>query len=470
MSPVGIVPVVICGGAGTRLWPASRESLPKQFIPLLGELSMFQATLQRVRGPAFAPPLIVTHTDFRFLVESQMKALGVEGTIVLEPARRDSGPAIAAAAVMVERTSPGALALVLPSDHLVTDVPAFVAAVERATPAATAGRIVTFGMLPDRPHTGYGYIKPAGEIAPGVKAVDRFVEKPDAPTAARYIAEGHLWNGGIFLFRAADFLAELDRFEPDMVRAASLSAEQAAHDLGFVRLDAEAFAGAPKKSIDYAVMERTDKAAVVPAAFGWSDVGSWSSVWDVSSKDAEGNSARGEVEFLDSRNCLARTEGPLTVVLGLEDVVVLVEDDAVLVARKDRTEDVKRAVEKLKARGHASVTTSRKAYRPWGYYQVLDLGERFQVKRIVVEPGGKLSLQSHLHRAEHWVVVRGTALVTRDGTETMLRENESVFIPLGTVHRLANPGRIPLELIEVQSGAYLGEDDIVRYEDVYNRG
>jgi mannose-1-phosphate guanylyltransferase/mannose-6-phosphate isomerase len=464
-----IVPVIICGGAGSRLWPASREAFPKQFIALIGEESMFQKTLARVKGPMFAPPVIVTHADFRFLVASQMLQMGMQGDMLLEPARRDSGPAIAAAAAFVQSRHPGATMVVLPSDHIVMETGAFEAAVKAGAAAAGDGRIVTFGMIPDHPATGYGYIQPGVPTHEGVRAVERFVEKPDAGTAARYIAEDYLWNSGMFLFRADSFLTELASFEPAIVEAAQDAVAKAEEDIGFVRLDATAFEAAPKKSIDYALMEKTRLAAVVPASFGWSDVGNWSSVWEASPHDARGNATAGAVELFDSSNCYVQSKGPLTVLIGMEDAVVIVEDDAVMVTRRDKAEAVKGAFEKLKAVAHPSVISSRRVYRPWGYYQTLDLGTRFQVKRILVDPGQKLSLQSHHHRAEHWVVVQGTALVTRDKDEVMLRENESIYLPLGCVHRLVNPGRIPLEIIEVQSGSYLGEDDIVRYEDIYAR-
>jgi mannose-1-phosphate guanylyltransferase/mannose-6-phosphate isomerase len=470
LTPTGlIVPVIICGGAGSRLWPASRESFPKQFIALLGEQSMFQKTLARVTGPLFAPPLVVTHEDFRFLVAGQMLQMGLEGHILLEPARRDSGPAIAAAAAFVEAHEPGASMMVLPSDHLVMNDAAFAAAVSQGSVAAKDGRIVTFGMIPDHPATGYGYIEAGPDSHPGVKAVKRFVEKPDAETAACYIKDGHLWNSGMFLFRSDAFLAELAGFEPAIVQAASAAVAGAKEGLGFSRLDAKAFTGAPKKSIDYALMEKTTLASVVPAAFGWSDVGNWSSVWEASGQDDRGNASHGTVELVDSRNSYAQTTGPMTVLVGMENVVVVVEDDAVLVAQRGKAEAVKSAFEALKARHHPSVVSSRRVYRPWGYYQTLDLGKRFQVKRILVDPGQKLSLQSHRHRAEHWVVVQGTAEVTRDAEIVLLRENESIYLPLGCVHRLVNPGKIPLEIIEVQSGSYLGEDDIIRYEDIYAR-
>ena len=467
-KPSTIVPVIICGGAGSRLWPASRESFPKQFIALLGEESMFQRTLARVKGEAFAKPVIVTHSDFRFLVASQMMQVGREGEVLLEPSRRNSGPAIAAAAAFVAAQNPSATLLVLASDHLILEEAAFQRAVTAASEAAGEGRIVTFGIVPDEPATGYGYIQP-GEAASAVKPVVRFVEKPDADTATRYIADGYLWNSGMFMLRADAFLDELAKFEPEMVEAAKAANAAAKDDLGFHRLDEAAFERAPKQSIDYALMERTALASVLPASFGWSDVGNWNSVWSASQKDAAGNVSGDKVELLDSRNCYVQTAEQLTVLVGMEDAIVIVEDDAVMVADRNRAEDVKKAFEKLKASNAPSVVSSRRVYRPWGYYQTLDLGARFQVKRILVDPGHKLSLQSHHHRAEHWVVVHGTALVTRDKEEIMLRENESIYLPLGCVHRLVNPGKIPLELIEVQSGTYLGEDDIVRYEDVYKR-
>lgn len=463
-----IVPVILCGGAGSRLWPASREAFPKQFIALLGEESMFQQTLGRIRDPLFGAPVIVTHDDFRFLVLSQMKQVQMAGEILLEPARRDSGPAIAAAVSFVQKRDPQALVLVLASDHLIGDLGAFRAAVGKAATAAAQGRLVTFGIVPDKPATGYGYIRPEAGTD-GARKVLSFVEKPDAATAARYLDEGYLWNSGMFLFRADSFMAELASHEPEMASAAMAAVAQAQEDIGFHRLDAERFAAAPRKSIDYAVMERTELASVVPASFGWSDVGSWSSVWEASARDGAGNAGGENVEFVDSRDCYVQSSGPLTVLVGIEDAVVIVENDAVMVTKRDRAEEVKGAFERLKAAGHPAVVSSRRVYRPWGYYQTLDLGPRFQVKRILVDPGQKLSLQSHHHRAEHWVVVKGTAMVTRDAEEILLRENESIYLPLGCVHRLVNLGKIPLEIIEVQSGSYLGEDDIVRYEDIYRR-
>jgi mannose-1-phosphate guanylyltransferase/mannose-6-phosphate isomerase len=463
-----IVPIVLCGGAGSRLWPASREAFPKQFISLLGEESLFQQTLGRIRHPLFRAPVIVTHDDFRFLVLSQMKQVGMTGEILLEPARRDSGPAIAAAVSFVQKRDPHALLLVLASDHLIGDLTAFRATVETAAAAATQGRIVTFGIVPDKPATGYGYIRPEPG-SEGARKVVSFVEKPDAATAARYLDEGYLWNSGMFVFRADSFMTALAKHEPAMASAAIAAVAEAREDIGFHRLDAERFGAAPRKSIDYALMERTELASVVPASFGWSDVGSWSSVWEASAQDETGNAGGENVEFVDSHNCYVQSSGPLTVLVGIEDAVVIVENDAVMVTKRDRAEEVKGAFERLKAEGHPAVVSSRRVYRPWGYYQTLDLGVRFQVKRIVVDPGQKLSLQSHHHRAEHWVVVRGIAEVTRDDETILVHENESIYLPIGCVHRMANPGKILLEIIEVQSGSYLGEDDIVRYEDIYRR-
>jgi mannose-1-phosphate guanylyltransferase/mannose-6-phosphate isomerase len=464
-----IVPIILCGGAGARLWPASREALPKQFISLFGQESTFQQTLTRIRDPLFAEPVIVIHDDFRFLVATQMKQMGVGGgEILLEPSRRDSGPAIAAAVAFVQKRQPDALVVVLASDHLIGDIEGFRSAMAGAAPAAAQGRLVTFGIIPDKPATGYGYILPEhGDTL--VRPVKSFVEKPDSATATKYLSEGYLWNSGMFAFRADAFMAELALHEPIMVEAATAAVEHAAEDLGFHRLDAAHFAAAPSKSIDYALMEKTTLASVLTTSFDWSDVGNWASVWEASEKDGSGNLGRANVELFDSRNCYVQSSGPLTVLVGMDDAVVIVENDAVMVAKRDRAEQVKGAFAHLKAAGHAAVVSSRRVHRPWGYYQTLDLGDRFQVKRILVDPGQKLSLQSHHHRAEHWVVVRGTALVTRDKDEVLLRENESIYLPLGCVHRLVNPGKVPLEIIEVQSGSYLGEDDIVRYEDIYSR-
>lgn len=465
-----IVPVVLCGGSGSRLWPASRDSYPKQFLAFTGDDSLFQDTLKRVTGPDFDAPVIVTGSDYRFLVAEQMRAAKVKGDIVLEPFRRDSCAAIAAAARLALARDPHALVLVLAADHAMPDVAGFLEHVRLGRAAAAAGRIVTFGIRPTRPATGYGYIRPGEPLAEeGVAAIAAFVEKPDEETAGRYVAEGYLWNSGNFLFQASVFLDELDRLAPDIGRPVAEAVAGASRDLDFLRLDAEAFAGATPKSVDYAVMEKTALAAVVPSAFAWSDVGAWNAIWDMSHKDADGNGAKGDAAFLDSENCYVHSPGRLTTVVGLKDVVVVTTRDAVLVVDRAQAEKVKGLVARLTAAGRKEATEHVKVYRPWGSYESIDTGGRHQVKRITVNPGSKLSLQSHFHRAEHWVVVSGTARITVDDKVTVCSENQSVYIPLGATHRLENPGRIPLDLIEVQVGSYLGEDDIVRYEDVYNR-
>ena len=468
-----IIPVIMCGGAGTRLWPVSRESMPKQFVSLVGPTSTFQQVLTRISDPGlFLRPIIITNAESRFIVAEQLREQGVEADIVLEPMRRDSGPAVAVAAVLAEERDPEALVLMLAADHVVRKPDEFRQACRCAAGAAIAGRIVTFGIVPTYPATNYGYIRP-GERLDGshAHAVEAFVEKPDAATAATYVANHYLWNSGNFLFHAATMLAEIARFEPAMAEAARASVDGLTRDLDFLRLAAEPFARAPRKSIDYAVMERTKLAAVVPADIGWSDVGSWSAVWDILDHDAAGNATEGPVVMLDSRNSLVRSEkSVLTTVIGLDDVVVVSTADAVLVSSRSEAEQVKTLVEQLKAQNHRAAVEHRRIYRPWGYYQDIDIAPRYRVKRIVVKPGSKLSLQKHFHRSEHWVVVKGTAEVTLGTDERSVHENESIYIPIGSVHRLANPGKIRLELIEVQVGSYLGEDDIVRLEDVYGRG
>ena len=465
-----IVPVVLCGGSGSRLWPASRESFPKQFLALTGERSLFQDTLKRVVGPGFAVPIVVTGADYRFVVAEQMRSVGVVGDIVLEPMRRDSCAAIAAAARLAAARDSQALVLVLAADHAMPDVDGFLAHVRRGAAAAQAGRIVTFGIVPSRPATGYGYIRPGEALAqPGVNAIAAFVEKPDEATAERYVAEGYLWNSGNFLFRAAVFLDELDRLAPEIGRPVAEAVAGAARDLDFLRLAPEAFAAAVPKSVDYAVMEKTGLAAVVPSDFAWSDVGAWGAIWDLAEKDGFGNAAQGDAAFLDAANCYVHSPERLTAVVGVDDLVVVTTRDAVLVVGREQAEKVKGLVALLGANGRREATDNLKVFRPWGSYDSIDAGPRHQVKRITVDPGRQLSLQSHFHRAEHWVVVSGTARITVDDQVTIASENESVYIPVGAVHRLENPGKIPLELIEVQSGSYLGEDDIVRYEDAYNR-
>jgi len=467
-----ILPVILSGGTGTRLWPLSREAYPKQFWPLVGQRSMLQETVARAAGPGFLPPVVVCNEAHRFLVAEQLRAGGIGGaTILLEPEGRNSAPAIAAAALLAHEDSPATLLWIMAADAAIADTPALHAALGQAAAAARGGLIATFGMTPTAAETGYGYIE-AGEPLPGLAArrVARFVEKPDAATAARFLAEGrHLWNSGMFVATAGTLVAELERHAPELLAAVRAAVAAATRDLTFVRLDAEAFRAAPSISIDYAVMEKTDHAAVVPASLGWSDLGSWASLYDASPRDSAGNALVGPVEALDSRGCYLRSEGILTAAIGLTDICLVVTDDAVLAVHRDRAQEVKAIVERLKRQGRKEATEHRRVYRPWGHYEGLILGDRFQVKKIHVRPGQKLSLQKHFHRAEHWVVVHGTALVRRDAEELLLRENESVYLPLGCVHRLENPGKIPLTLIEVQAGSYLGEDDIVRFEDTYGR-
>jgi mannose-1-phosphate guanylyltransferase/mannose-6-phosphate isomerase len=467
-----IRPVILSGGAGTRLWPASRDSLPKQFLKLLADRSTLQETLLRVSdGKIFCRPVIVANHAYRFLVREQLQEIGMDADIILEPARRDSGPAIAAAAQWVAKSAQDALMLVLAADHVVTKPKQFVAACKKARAAAKKESIVTFGIKPDHAATGYGYIKPGKAIAGSgdARAVDAFVEKPDAKTAAKYLKKNYLWNSGNFMFRADVMLAEYAKHDAPTVAAAGTAIANAGMDLGFVLLEEAAFNRTTRKSIDYAVMEKTKRAAVIPADYGWSDFGGWSAAWSLSKKDKHGNAARGPVAVVDARNNYISSDGTLTALVGAENLVVVVTDDAVLVADRARAEDLKKLVEKLRAEKREEADTHAKVHRPWGNYRSLDRGERYQVKRIVVNPGGRLSLQKHAHRAEHWVVVRGTALVTIGEETKTLNENESVYVPLGAVHRLENPGTTPLELIEVQSGNYLGEDDIVRLEDVYRR-
>jgi mannose-1-phosphate guanylyltransferase / mannose-6-phosphate isomerase len=472
MGGLVLTPVIMCGGAGTRLWPVSRESMPKQFVSLVSDQSTFQQVVGRVTGnETFGRPIIITNSDFRFIVAEQLRECGVEADIVLEPMRRDSALAVAVAAALAAGRDPNAIVLILAADHVLQDSAPFIKACSEAAEVAVEGRIVTFGINATAPATNYGYIRPGSTLNGGTaRAVEAFVEKPDVQTAGRYVAEHYLWNSGNFAFRSDIMLAEISRFEPEIAAAAQSAVDGLTRDLDFLRLPIEPFRRAPKKSIDYAIMERTSRAAVVPIDCGWSDVGSWSAVWDVLNHDADGNASTGPVVFHNSRNSLARSdEMILTAVVGVEDVVVVATQDAVLVTSRDKAEQVKGLVEQLKAQNRQQAVRHLRIYRPWGYYQGVDIGARYQVKRIVVKPNAKLSLQKHFHRAEHWVVVRGTAEVTV-GTQThVVHENESTYIPIGSVHRLANPGKIPLELVEVQVGSYLGEDDIVRLNDEYGR-
>jgi mannose-1-phosphate guanylyltransferase/mannose-6-phosphate isomerase len=469
-----VQPVLLSGGSGTRLWPLSREAYPKQFLPLAGEDTMLQATWRRVAPLSAAAPLVVANEDHRFLVAEQLRVIGAPAArIVLEPVGRNTAPAIAAAALVAMADGSDPLLLVLPSDHVVRDADAFRAAVAEASPAAEAGALVTFGIVPQAPEIGFGYIQ--SEAGEGVRRVLRFVEKPDAATAQAYLDDGgYFWNSGMFLFRASRYLEELGRHRPDILSAVRAACAHLDHDAlsqggEFLRLDRDAFAASPSESIDYAVMEKTDAAMVLPVDIGWNDVGSWSALWEVSEQDGDGNAHHGDVIAIDSRNSYAYARR-LVALVGVDDLVVVETDDAVLVAAKDKVQEVKQVVAQLKAGQRSQAALHREVHRPWGSYDSVDAGDGFQVKRIKVKPGAALSLQSHARRAEHWIVVRGTARVTRNNDVFELFANQSTYIPIGAKHRLENPGAEMLELIEVQSGDYLGEDDIVRYEDVYGRG
>lgn len=468
-----LIPLILSGGSGTRLWPVSRRNLPKQFLALAGKGTLFQQTLARTQQlPHVAAPIVVASEDHRFLAAEQLLEAGVEGaTIVLEPLARNTAPAIALGALQALERDADALLLVLPADHLIGDTAAFVDAVKQATPLATQGWLVTFGVRPDRAETGFGYIRRAEAIDDHGYRVEQFVEKPDLATAEAYLADGgYDWNSGMFLFKASRYLEELHAHAPAMLAAVRDAHAKASVDLDFVRIDHDAFAQAADKSIDYAVMEKTQRAAVIPVSCAWSDIGSWSALWLTGDKDAQGNLCEGDTMAVDTHNSLLRShDRHLIATVGVDDLIVVTTPDATLVAHRDAAQDVKKIVEQLKAAGRSEHSLHRVVHRPWGSYDSLESGERFQVKRIVVKPGASLSLQKHHHRAEHWIVVSGTAEVTCDDKVFLLGENQSTYIPLGSVHRLRNPGKVPLELIEVQSGSYLGEDDIVRLDDVYGR-
>ncbi len=468
-----IHPVIMSGGAGSRLWPLSRRLFPKQLLPLAGARSMIQETAERFAGAGFAAPIIICNQEHRFLIAEQLREAGIKGAqIVLEPVGRNTAPAAGVAALIAGKSDPDAIVLLVPSDHVIRNVPAFRKAVDAAVPAARAGALVTFGVKPNAPETGYGYIAlgDALEGAPGCHRVAKFVEKPDRATAETYLASGkYFWNSGMFLFKAATLLSEMKRLEPKMLSACSDAVAKGRADMDFLRLDEASFVQSPSQSIDYAIMEHTAHAAVVPVDMDWSDVGSWQSLWEISEKTKDGNSVKGDVVVERAKNSYLRSEGPLLAAVGVEDLVVVATPDAVLVADRHATQDVKRIVDELERQGRTHHVEHRRVFRPWGSYESIDNGERFQVKRIVVNPGAKLSLQMHHHRAEHWVVVSGTARVVCGEREFLLQENESTYIPLGTRHRLENPGKVPLHLIEIQSGTYLAEDDIVRFEDTYGR-
>ena len=473
-----IHPLLLCGGSGTRLWPLSRKSYPKQFTKLTGEESLFQASARRLSGPGFAAPSVITGADYRFIVNEQLAAIeSAAAATLIEPAGRNTAPAILAGALELQARVPGAMMLVAPSDHVIPDAAAFRAAVQAAIPAAEAGQLVTFGIRPDRAETGYGWLSLDAPLDTECAAVPQklkaFVEKPDAPTAEQMLASGSfLWNAGIFLFSTEAIIAAFARFHPEMLAHVQEAVETAQKDLGFLRLAAEPWGKCADISIDYAIMEKADALAVVPYGGVWSDLGGWDAVWRDSDAEASGTVTTGPATAIDCRNSLLRAEDSQQVLvgIGLEDVIVVAMPDAVLVAHKDRAQDVKKAVAALKAQGAVQAETLPRDYRPWGWYESLVVGDRFQVKRIHVHPGAALSLQSHHHRSEHWIVVEGTARVTVDDTVQLVTENQSVYIPLGAVHRMENPGKVPMVLIEVQTGIYLGEDDIIRYEDVYARG
>ena len=470
-----IHPVILSGGAGTRLWPLSRELFPKQLLPLAGERSLIQDTALRVGGRDFAAPLVVCNVEHRFAIAEQLRQSGIEGAaLLLEPVARNTAAAVAAAAAYLAASGAGEhdCLLVLPSDHVILDGAAFLDAVAKAATAAQYGHLVTFGITPTGPETGYGYIRQgdALDAAPGAHAVARFVEKPDLATAQAYLRDGGWsWNSGMFLFPLGALRTELATHAPGVVAAADEAVARATRDLDFVRLDRDAFAAAPSISVDYAVMEKTSHAAVVPAALGWSDVGSWSALWEIGRRDGDGNVAQGDVIAERTRNSYLRSEHRLLATVGVEDMIVVALKDAVLVAARDEAQHVKAIVDRLRKAGRSEASAHPRVYRPWGSYETIDLGPRFQVKRIIVNPGQRISLQKHARRAEHWVCVQGVARVTRGEDILTLRENMSTYIPVGCIHRLENPGAEPAHIIEVQSGDYLGEDDIVRIEDSYGR-
>lgn len=467
-----MIPVILSGGNGSRLWPLSRQLNPKQFLPIADDsLSMLQATIRRLDGLQVSPPCLICNEEHRFLAAEQLRTLGIDNaSILLEPVGRNTAPAVALAAIQALEKEHDPVLLVLAADHLIKDVDAFHRAIETALPFAQAGKLVTFGIVPTHAETGYGYLQKGASTGEGGYAVQSFVEKPDSETAERYLASGeHFWNSGMFMFRASRYLEELQRWQPEMLDACRRASAQSEQDMHFVRIGKEAFAACPEDSIDYAVMEKTEDAVMVPLDAGWSDIGSWSALWDVSDKDAQGNVHKGDVLSHDSHNNYVHADYRLVTTVGVENLIIVETKDTIMVAHKDKAQEVKRIVEQLKREERCEHLNNREVYRPWGMYDSIDQGQRYQVKRITVKPGAKLSVQMHHHRAEHWIVVSGTAQVTNGDETYMVTENQSTFIPIGQIHALENPGMIPLELIEVQSGTYLGEDDIVRFSDNYGR-
>ncbi|MBM5574158.1 mannose-1-phosphate guanylyltransferase/mannose-6-phosphate isomerase [Deefgea sp. CFH1-16] len=472
---MSLIPVILCGGSGTRLWPMSRGGYPKQYLPLVGEHSLVQQAALRLKGfPGALAPIFISNTDQRFLLAEQMNSIAVKPqNIVLEPVGRNTAPAVAVAAILAQRVNPDALILVLPSDHVIPNQALFHQLVQQASEIAANGKLVTFGIKPESAHTGYGYIRRGAALMAGGTCfeVDRFVEKPDLKRAQEFVDDGnYYWNSGMFLFKASTYLAELGQFSLEILKQAELAISNGQQDPDFMRLDTAAFAASPADSIDYAVMEKTAHAAVIEAeGLGWNDIGSWTALAEITPKDEFENSQIGDVIAENTRNCYIRADHRMVATVGVQDLIIIETADAILVAHQDQAQDVKKIVERLNATGRSESVTHRRVYRPWGWYEGLDECQRFQVKRILVSPGRSLSLQMHHHRAEHWIVVKGTALIVNGSQELMLSENQSTYIPLGTTHRLTNPGKIPLEIIEVQSGCYLGEDDIVRFEDQYGR-